>query len=185
MTETFNIFIEERAEKKLCPHIEYLESKDSKDLVDWASFEKCEEINLSIFPEITNTSVVVLGYFRISKEDSEGYFVKYAVIDSKEHIYLQHKEDCDLIIFMTDHDLEGNPLEERIFKGAIKIDGRIREEFREQSAHDRKVWGGIAQQVLNRPDKGMRVFSLAFLEKKKSTRKPKKKDAGAQPAAAN
>jgi hypothetical protein len=127
--------------------------------------------------------VIVLGYYKATKEDADGFFVKYAVIDTKEHIYLQRHKDYDLLIFMTNHDLDGNEIEES-FKGVIKIDGHAKEEFREQTAHDRKVWGGIAQQVLNRPDKGMRVFSLSFPEKKKNTKK-KKNASEEQPSAAN
>lgn len=165
----FNIFVEERAEKKYCPEMTYYESKDSADLIDWNQIDAMPRINDVMEGMMTN-SMIALCYARQNNAD-DGYLMHHMVIDSKEGgIYLQSHEDYDLIIFMADKDLDGNPIkdiQDRI-KGVVKINGRLKLMYSNvNSLHDRKVWGAMARKLVSKPGVGLRIYLADFIKKEK------------------
>ena len=169
--------------------MKYYESKDSINLINWDNLASSEEVNKTCYG---NNAIVVIGYYRQESNDKKPFFVRQIVADTKEHMLLQHHEDYDLVILITDHDKEGNSIEDiwNKVKGVIKIDGRLKEEFTDRGPESRKVWGVIAHQI-SVTDGSMRAFSASFIEKekpKKQTSRKRKKSLSSseeQPSAAN
>ena len=86
----------------------------------------------------------------------------------KQKLYLVHSDSHDnnksYIIFYTDQDRDGVPLEYESDKviGALMVNGDVIEECTDNTSHGKKFLGAIAKELSFRVENKIRVFSLRF-----------------------
>jgi hypothetical protein len=179
----FDVFKIDKADAENCPKTEYVQGKETVEkLIDWDTFSEAIDANTC------GESTVVLGYWRkVAEEVDIQTFEKLYVLNTKtaQKMLIQDlskKKGYSLLIFYTDKDLEGNPIENEAdrIKGCIKIDGCITEIANDGTRKSAKLRNAISVELAIQISKSLRLFSLSFLPgvtpPKKRTKKNKENE---------
>ena len=175
MNSLFDIFKIDKADRKNCPQVQYLDSKETLKLMDWNLFEK-KHFNINNFGYAT----VVLGYWRNFRDDRPSYFEKAFVLSTRGKgplMIIQHFDDrkYDLLLFYTPEDMDGNPIqnEEDRIKGCLKLEGYFMEEHN-NSFFTQKLYNQVANDLSVQYMKNLKIFAMLKYLKKKQAKKKKK-----------
>lgn len=169
----FDVFKIDKADKKNCPKIEYIDKDETMKLLPEGFFERNHYI-------VNNSgyATVVLGYWR--KKDGNNFFEKAYVLSTKGGkgplILWQHykTQPYDLLIFYTAEDLNGNPIpfEEDRIKGSLKIDGYFKE-LVNSDFYSGKLFTQMANELSIQFIKNLRIFQMMKIKKEKPKKKRK------------
>ena len=171
MQEYFNVFWELMADRKFCPKIECIDSRDEMiNLVDWEHLGDATDMNNN------GEAALVVGYYKKRENGSETkFFTRVLTIDTKtnQHALLQKhpEEKYDLILLHSDVDENGKPYEDEADKiiGCIKVEGPIAETLvnRDGSPKVNRLLGEIMKDIALPIDGKVRIFEMHIPEKKK------------------
>lgn len=128
----FELFVIAGANKK-CPEVEYIDSKQTLELLDYDNFKKSYKDNIVYTNKEKIT--VVIGFWRETANIRDGkklhIFNKYYVLNAgnKQCFCIQDSKqnDCRLLVMLTTVDKNGNKIEDlkQQIKGAIKVNGYL------------------------------------------------------------
>ena len=170
----------DRENPKYCPKMKVCGASEAKKLVSWRKLKKIVETTEDGDDTTSNANengnaMVVVGYMKpLNEEKYQDKYMSYMrvyVMNTKgtQHIYVQHRPEkkYDLILFLTEKTLEGEPIEDikEQVKGCIKVNGVLKEEYTDWTdSFTRRVRREFQEQLSVSSRKRIHFYSAGFCE---------------------